>query len=240
MAISDVSVSRLEKNLGTSRLIHNSFLTFGQREVEVELLTEAHTLEELTQAIRAARMSEVPFSILGIGCRPSEKENTISGLVIKNNCRKFDMLSMRGKVESGQTETEFAFITAETGVSLNQLVRYSLDVGLGGLEDFLGIGGTLGDNLMQNTLSGENEYLTANIYSLQFLSRENEVLEVEAEPFLYPLRENMMIKNNVIPLSVVFKLIPSEKSELWKKATEAAFKRNESELLDPMKGNFNY
>jgi UDP-N-acetylenolpyruvoylglucosamine reductase len=148
---------------------------------------------------------------------------------------------MKGKIHEGKTETEYVFVSAETGVGLNQIVRFTIDNGLGGLENFLGMAGTIGDGLMQNVSDEKNDdYLSAHILTLRFLSKENEEVEVNAEPFLYPLAGNMIRKANALPLSVIFKMTPADKSELWKKGTQAAFERNQSDLLDPLKGNFNF
>jgi UDP-N-acetylenolpyruvoylglucosamine reductase len=232
----------LEKTLPDIRIVADGQIQIGHQELETELYIEAATPEELIRVVSAARSGEIPYHILGLGFNPHEADKKIAGLVIKNNCRKFDMLSMKGKVsEEGQTETEFIFVMAETGVGLNQIVRYTLDEGLSGLEYFLGIGGTLGDNLMQNVRDEKHEdYLASHIFTIRFLSKENEEVEVSAEPFLYPLETNILAKKQALPLSVVFKVKPADKTALWKQGTQAAFERNQSELLDPLKGNFNY
>jgi UDP-N-acetylenolpyruvoylglucosamine reductase len=230
---------RLRAALNTTRLKENEFFTLGSTEYEAEFYLEATTIQELASAISEARKLDIPVFILGAGFIPGDGLH-IEGLVIKNNCRKFDMLSMKGSFSSGQTSREVAYVLAESGVSLNQLVRFTVDEGLAGLESFLGISGTLGDGLLANITSDDSDFLAGHIFTITVLTKENEMMEVQAEPFLFPIAENMLIKKQVIPLSAVFKLIPAEKSELWKKATQKAFERNQEELTDPLKGNFNF
>jgi UDP-N-acetylenolpyruvoylglucosamine reductase len=233
------TIERFIHEIGASRVASNERIVIGQHEIEPELYSEASTITELVQTVTAARKYGIPYHILGLGFLPQETE--VAGLVIKNNCRKFDILSMKGKVQEGQTATEYVFVLAESGVGLNQVVRFTIDEGLGGLEEYLGMSGTVGDALMQNVRDEKHsDYLASHIFTLRFLSKENEEVEVSAEPFLYPLEGNMVQKSQVLPLSVIFKLIPSDKNELWKKGTQAAYERNQSDLLDPMKGNFNY
>lgn len=229
----------LSSALPTGRFRANEPFTLGNETYEAECLLETDALQQLTEAVRIGREQDIPVHILGLGFTPSGA--AIPGLVIKNNCRKFDMLSMKGVVASGHTAREVAYVMAESGVPLNQLVRFTVDEGLAGLEDFLGIPGTLGDGLLHHLKTEpKNVYLAEVIYSLSVLTKENDVMEVPAEPFLHPFSENMFVKKQLLPLSAVFKLTPSEKSELWKKATKAAFERNQEDLTDPLKGNFNY
>jgi UDP-N-acetylenolpyruvoylglucosamine reductase len=230
----------LSAALPAARIRVHEAVTLGTETYEAECYLETDSLQHLTAAVRVAREHTVPVHILGLGFTP-QGEDEIRGVVIKNNCRKFDMLSMKGVVAAGHTAREEAYVMAESGVPLNQLVRFTVEEGLAGLEAFLGIPGTLGDGLLSHLKTGpEGEYLAARIYSLSVLTKENEVMEVPSEPFLHPLTENMFVKKQLLPLAVVFKLKPSEKSELWKKATRAAFERNQEELTDPLKGNFNY
>ncbi len=233
--------AKLLRLLGSEQVAQNEQISVNQVDYEAELYQEVSSAEGLVKSITAAREADLPFFILGNGYIPEPGIEKIAGLVIKNNCRKFAILSMRGKISSGEGEKQQAFVTAETGVSINQLVRFTIDEGLGGLEYFLGAAGTLGDGLAQHLYyEKENDYFVSHIFTLRILTKENEVIEVNAEPFLHPFTTNMLEKKHAIPLSVVFHLTPSEKSDLWKKATRAAFERNQQDLLDPLKGNFNY
>ena len=224
--------------LGESRVLTNERITISGEEYDVDFYTEVSTIDDLILAVITARKQQLPFHIIGLGFSPDEQEERIEGLLIKNNCRKFDILSMRGKIEAGDEAAEYAFVAAETGVALNQIVRQTIDEGLGGLEYFLGMTGTVGDSLLENISHGEEDYLISHIFTLRLLTKENEVVEVNAEPFLHPFSENMIQKKHAIPLSVVFKLAPQDKNELWRRGTQAAFERNQSDLLDPLKGNF--
>jgi len=240
MKITQDKIDLLRKALGETKLQQNETFSSGGKELETQLYFEAITIDELIQAITTARSLEIPFQIAGIGFFPRKDEASIEGLLIKNSCRKFAILSMRGKVDSRNDATEYAFASAETGATLNQIVRQTIDEGLGGLECFLGMAGTVGDNVVENVRSGKEDYLSSHIFTLRILTKENEVVEVSAEPFLYPLAENIIQKKHIIPLSVVFKLVPHDKDDLWRRAKQAAFERNQSDLLDPLKGNFEF
>lgn len=238
MTITENNKDRLLKALGATRILSNEQFSFGQHDFEAELYLEVSTPEELIRGVTLAREHDFPFHIIGNGFVPGDM-TSIPGLVIKNNSRKFAILSMRGK--TGQGEAEQVFVSAETGVGLNQLVRFTIEEGLGGIESFLGESGTVGDALWHNVQYGKTQdFLTNHIFTLRVMTKENEVVEVTAEPFLYPVSQNMIEKKQVIPLSVVFSLTPADKQLLWKKGTEAAFERNQSDLTDPLKGNFTY
>ena len=229
---------RLLKAFGATRVLSDEQFSFGQQDYEAELYLEVTTPEELVVGITTAREHDFPFHIIGNGFVPGDILS-IPGLVIKNNCRKFAILSMRGKTEEGGPEQ--IFVSAESGVGLNQLIRFTIEEGLGGIELFLGESGTVGDALAQNLVyEKKQDYVTGHIFTLRLLTKENEVVEVTAEPFLYPLSQHIIEKKQVIPLSVVFHLTPADKQLLWKTGTEAAFERNQFDLMDPLKGNFIY
>lgn len=231
--------TKLLEKLGNQILKEHEVLTIGQQEFEAEFYREVSNPDELVKTVQIARELNIPVSIIGLGFSFDPSVTEIPGLVIKNNSQKFDILSVRGKIKDGQTEREQVFVSAESGVRLNQLVRYTLDEGLSGLESFLGSPGTLGDSLLINEKYEEdNEYLASHVFTIRVLTKENEVVEISGEPFLYPLAENQIKKKHVLPLSVIFQLTPGDKTDLWKKATKAAFERNQSDLLDPLKGNF--
>lgn len=231
----------LLNNQEAARISTHERVSFGQMEFEAELYQEVGTSDELVKSIIAARECGIPFHILGGGYVPEDGQQEVEGLVIKNNSRKFAILSMRGKINAGEKAQEQAFVTAESGVGLNQLVRFTIDEGLGGLESYLGESGTLGDGITRHLqYEKENDFLVSHVFTLRILTKENEIIEVNAEPFLHPFTMNMIAKKQVIPLSVVFHLTPTDKSELWKKGTQAAFERNQTDLLDPLKGNFSY
>lgn len=238
MTIIEEYKAHLLAELGDIRIGENETITFGQREIGAALYIEAGTTDDLVAVITAARKHAVPFQILGNGFTPTE-DSAIDALVIKNNCRKFAILSMRGKILGNESNNEYSFVSCESGVGLNQLVRFTIEEGLGGLESFLGESGTVGDGLGRNVYYDKgNEYLNEHIFTIRFLTKENEVVEVNAEPFLHPFSINMIEKKKIIPLAVVFAVLPSDKQSLWKKGTQAAFERNQTDLMDPLKGNF--
>ncbi len=238
MTIIEEYKAHLQVELGDIRIGENETFSFGQREIEAALYIEVGTIDDLVAVITAARKHGVPFSLLGNGFTPTEDSRS-DALVIKNNCRKFGILSMRGKISGNESDHEYSFVSAESGVGLNQLVRFTIEEGLGGLESFLGESGTVGDGLSRNVYYAKgNEYLSEHIFTVRFLTKENEVVEVNAEPLLHPFTVNMIEKKQIIPLSVVFAVLPSDKQVLWKKGTQAAFERNQTELMDPLKGNF--
>ena len=89
------------------------------------------------------------FIFLGSGTRV-ESVKQIKGLVIKNLCRRFDKASVKGTIRKNEIGVENMQVYAQAGVLMNQLVRYTIEEGLSGLEYQLGLPGTVGGAIYTN------------------------------------------------------------------------------------------
>ncbi|GGM24402.1 UDP-N-acetylmuramate dehydrogenase [Pseudomonas asuensis] len=116
------------------------FNTFGFN-VRARFYAEAHTDDDVHEAIKFADKQGVPLYILGGG----------SNLVLTEDIRAL-VLHMRSQgVRLLQESAEGdAVVEAEAGESWHGLVEASLDMGLSGLENLSLIPGTVGASPMQN------------------------------------------------------------------------------------------
>src|SRR5512139_1355486 len=88
--------------------------------------------DELRKVIRFARRKNIPFLIIGKGTNLVVRDKGVRGWVI-NLTQGMKKIKIDGEV-----------IEAEAGLSLQQLVQFSILKGLTGLEPFSGIPGTVG------------------------------------------------------------------------------------------------
>lgn len=91
---------------------------------------------EMIRAVMAAQKKDWPVFVLGGGSNILVSDKGWQGLVIKNQT---DQMALKG----GQIE-------AKSGVNLSKLVRAAGKKGLAGLEDFIGIPGSLGGAIYNN------------------------------------------------------------------------------------------
>jgi UDP-N-acetylmuramate dehydrogenase len=197
---------------------HTSLHTGGL----AELYVEVEKTEDLFTAVTIAADHDVPITILGSGTSALVSDNGIAGLVIKNNCRKFELLSMVGKVRNQQIAVDKAYVYAEAGALMNSVVRYVIEQGYGGLEYALGLPGTVGGALTTNaSYPPANFSIGDRVHKAKVLKPTGEIAEVGQEYFHFQLQKSTLIETGDIVLSVMFALTPSQQSLLWQRGDEA-------------------
>lgn len=180
------------------------------------------TTDELVKAVGIAKACDTPYFILGGGSNIIVADNGMKGLVIKNNCRKFDVASMKGKIKSGQMDIEEAYVSAESGVIMNQLVRFTIEKGLSGLEYQLGLPGTVGGGVYMNSNFPIHQAFVGDaVYKATLLTKEGDIKEVDASYFRFAYDSSILQQTHEIVLSVVFRMLPENKDVLWERANSA-------------------
>ena len=99
--------------------------------------------EDLTAILQFAKERALPHYILGRGTNVIVRDGGLRGIVI-NLCRGFSRVGITGR------EDEEILVSAEAGVNLKHLVRFTRERALTGLEAFTGIPGTVGGALAIN------------------------------------------------------------------------------------------
>lgn len=196
--------------------LHTTFRIGGP----ADFYYEAGTTEDLIEAMRVAKKLDIPFLILGGGSNLLVGDKGFRGLVIKNKSREIKILGYKGIVETqksrlrqgfgGQAKVKNVLLEVDAGVHFNQLVRFTIEEGLSGLEEFLGLPGTVG-----GAIAGNAHWKDKRI-----------------EDFLVSKKTY-----NGILLSVVFRLRKEEKEILWSRARKAMeYRRTTQPLVFPSAG----
>lgn len=219
----------LEKIIGR-KVLHNESLadhTLLKVPVFAQMYLEIDSQDVLIKTINAARTLQIPVYILGSGAR-IKSEGTIDGLVIKNLCRRFDKASIKGTIKKNEIGVENVQVYAQAGVLMNQLVRFTIEEGLSGLEYQLGLPGTVGGAIYTNA-KYLPKYLMVNksLQSLTLLNEKGEVQTYSGEVPYFVYTDEEWHESKDIILSAVFKLIPADKKMLWERAEEAVKWRDE-------------
>jgi len=196
--------------------------------VFAEYYIELDAQDVLIKTVNAARSLNLPVYILGSGTR-IESQKEIKGLVIKNLCRRFDKASVKGTIRKNEIGVENMQVYAQAGVLMNQLVRFTIEEGLSGLEYQLGLPGTVGGAIFTNA-KYQPKYLPVNkvLQSVTLLSETGDVQTYNGEVPYFVYTEEEWHESKDVILSVVFKLTPMDKKSLWERAEEAVKWRNEN------------
>ena len=121
-------------------------------------------VRELGRVVRFARRKRIPILILGKGTNLIVRDGGFRGWVVNltQGLKRF--------------ETDGETIEAEAGLSLQRLVRFSIQRSLTGLEAFFGIPGTVGGGLAMNAGAWGAE-LKDVVSTVTFMKENGEVLE---------------------------------------------------------------
>ncbi|HSA84251.1 MAG TPA: FAD-binding protein, partial [Patescibacteria group bacterium] len=190
--------------------------SIGQHEY-ADYYLEIEKVDDLVKTVRAAREVGIPVVVTGDARSLFEKGEKIAGLIIKNNCRKFDTMSMRGKISAQGLGVSEVLVQAESGTPMNQLVRFTIEEGLMGLEYQLGLPGTVGDALLANA-GYKREKVRDSLHAVQVITREGSIMTY-MENFAMHLEQEIL-------LTAIFHMIPASKKALWERGQEAVEYRN--------------
>lgn len=205
---------------------HTTYKIGGPAEYYIDL----EKTEDIAAAVKVAKKLELPLFIFGGGSNIVVADQGIKGLVVKNNCRKFDIMTMSGRIKNQKIDVSRALVSAESGAIMNQFVRFTIDQGFGGLEYQLGLPGTVGGAIYMNSnYPRKNAYVGDVVYRAKLLTPDGEIKEVDNSYFHFAYDYSVLQKTGEIILSVIFRLNPGDKKTLWDRATDALTHRNESQ-----------
>lgn len=218
-------LTELEEILGQKRVrenepmsLHTTFKIGGPAQFYIDV----DSTDDLAGAVTAGRSLGLSVFIFGGGSNIIVADHGIKGLVIKNNCRRFEVTSMAGRIKNREISVRRALVYAESGVIMNQLVRFTVEQGLGGLEYQLGLPGTVGGAIFMNSnFPRKNVYVGDCLYRAKLLTHEGSVKEVDNAYFHFAYDKSILQETNEILLFATFQLNPGDKKTLWEKATEA-------------------
>lgn len=204
--MSDI-IEQLEQKIGR-KVSQNDF---------AEYYLEVEKNDDLVKAVLAAREIGLPVLVAGTVTTLVPPGEKLAGLVIKNNCRKFDKMSLRGKISGQGLGISEVLVQAESGTLMNQLVRFTIEEGLMGLEYQLGLPGTVGDALIANE-GYKREKVRDCLHAVQVLTGDGSVMTYMDE-FAKHLEEDVL-------LTAIFHMVPASKKALWERGQEAVEYRN--------------
>lgn len=198
--------------------LHTSFRIGGP----ADYYSEVDSIDVFVKLVKAAKQLLLPVVVIGQGTNILVSDKGIEGVVIKNNCRKFEVAGMQGRVKDRKLTFDKAHVLAESGAIMNQLVRFTLDQGMQGLEYHLGLPGTVGGAVFMNSnFPKKGVHVGDSLHKTKLLTLSGEVKEVDASYFRFAYDHSILQQTHEIVLSVIFKFLPEDKESLWEKGNEA-------------------
>ncbi|MBI4313380.1 MAG: UDP-N-acetylmuramate dehydrogenase [Candidatus Omnitrophica bacterium] len=203
--------------------LHTSFRIGGPAEVWLE----PQDLEELKNAVAAARAANVPVTLIGGGANLLVRDAGIPGLVIHLNAPAF----RTWQVEGSQ-------VLAGAGLGLDRVVALSRDAALGGCEFLSGVPGRVGGAVRMNAGTREGDRWRAMsdiVQEIRVLKRDGAVVNLSASEIGFGYRQSRI--SDGIVLDARLQLAPAAPEEIGRKITDLmAYKRVTQDLSAPSAG----
>lgn len=207
--------------------LHTTFKVGGP----ADAYYEAETVQDLVKAIKTAISLDLPYFVFGGGSNLLVSDKGIRGVVLRNKSKNIKVLSFKGKLKDGQKQVEEVYVEADAGIAVNYAVRFTIEEGLQGLEVFLGLPGTIGGAVWNNShfRQPKNEFIGNLVHSAKILDIDGNVKEVDHSYFSFNYDYSILHDTKETVLSVVFTLKPSSKEALWKIASEQSVQKRHDE-----------
>lgn len=189
-----------------------------------DLLLETHSGDEFVRAITIARQAGVPVTILGGGSNVLIADAGIRGLVIRP----------RGGVVSPIGDT---LVRADAAVTINGLVRWTINRGYAGLEAWAGTPGTVG-----GAIYGNAHWKKANIgdliESVRLVKPDGTLLQAPADRMEFEYDYSRLKRTGEVVLWAAFRVTAgADPAMLRAVARESlAFRKKTQPLESPSAG----
>lgn len=196
-----------------------------------QVLWRAHNREDLAQVViwMHEHAQGVPTTVIGGASNIVVADEGILGLVILNLCDGVRVLDKEARRSLYERNIDFAFddqkgyLVAESGIKTALLVRASLDEGLTGLEPFLGVPGTLGGAIFNNS-HYTNELIGTFVEAVEVVSK-GKITWLTQEECEFAYDQSRFHRTHEVILRAVFRLEHGNKEQSFSVVQEATKKR---------------
>ncbi|MDR2757062.1 MAG: UDP-N-acetylmuramate dehydrogenase [Planctomycetaceae bacterium] len=168
-----------------------------------EFFAEPASESDLAALLKQSRISKIPVHILGAGSNLLVSETGITGLTIRLSNPAFCGITIEGQ-----------HVIAGTGAKLGQVITQSVSQGLGGIEDLIGIPGSLGGSLLNNAGTNSGD-LGQWVESVRVADINGEISVLSKNEISFSYRSSSL--DDVVILSATLRLEKENPAELTKR-----------------------
>lgn len=186
-------------------------------------LIETRSVDEVVRALELARRASVPVTVLGGGSNVLIGDKGIRGLVLRTRSAAIALEDADG-------------VRADAGVTINGLVRWTINRGLAGLEAWAGTPGTVGGGVFGNAHFG-GHLLGELIESVRIADRTGAVQDLQVEEMEFAYDKSRLQRTHEVLLSAVFRVGRDDPAGLRVIARQSlAYRKRTQPLESPSAG----
>ena len=220
MHAADVAAA-LDAKLGAGRVrarVPLAGLTTFRVGGPADWLLETQSSDEIVAALRVARAMGVPVTLLGGGSNVLVSDAGVRGLVIRPR---------GGEI----ADVDATHIRADAAMTINGLVRWTINRGRAGLEAWAGTPGTVGGAIYGNAHFG-GRMIGELIADVRVASLDGTVTDVPAQALAFDYDRSRLQQTREVLLSAVFRVGSGEPPALRAVARASLAFRKRTQPLD--------
>ena len=183
-----------------------------------EWLIETRSSDEIVRALHLARDARLPVTLLGGGSNVLVSDSGVRGLVIRPR---------GGEVRAEDNGR----VRADAAVTINGLVRWTINHGRAGLEAWAGTPGTVGGAIFGNAHFG-GRLIGDLVSSVRLATREGAVADVDRTAMAFGYDRSRLQESGEILLSAVFVVSAGDPAALRAVARASLAFRKRTQPLD--------
>ena len=183
-----------------------------------EWLIETRSSDEIVTVLRLAHDARVPVTILGGGSNVLVSDRGVTGVVVRT--RAGEVARVAGDL-----------IRADAAVTINGLVRWTINHGVAGLEAWAGTPGTVGGAIYGNAHFG-GRLIGDLVDSVRVARRDGTVQEMAAASMAFGYDRSRLQSSGEVLLSAVFRVLSGDPSALRATARASLAFRKRTQPLD--------
>ena len=181
-------------------------------------LIETRTAEEIVAVLAAMHRERVPVTVLGGGSNTLVGDRGVRGVVIRPR---------GGTIErTGVTE-----VRAEAAVTVNALVRWTINKGFGGLERWAGTPGTVGGGIFGNA-HFDGRLLGERVTRVSVAGLNGDVRELKADQMEFGYDRSRLQRTREVLLWAEFHVTPADPTALRAEARHSLAHRKRTQPLE--------
>ena len=187
---------------------------------EADVLVRIASPQEIPTALRAAKMANVPVTVIGNGSNLLVRDGGIRGLVLRIGS---DMTAIRRDGDC---------LIAQAGATLHALAAFALQEGLAGLAELAGIPGTVGGGAIMNAgaYGGELSQFVTRVDAVAL--SDGKPLTFEGDSLGYGYRHSAMMDAHVAVTEVTLRLTPGDPEAIRARMDQLSRTRREKQPLE--------
>lgn len=221
----DIGV-RLAALVGTDRVKRDAALaplTTFKVGGPADWLVDVHNGIDLERVIAIAREASLPITVLGGGSNVLVSDRGVRGIVVR--------------VHGGEVrEVDAAIVRADAGVTINGLVRWTVNRGIAGIEAWAGTPGTVGGAVYGNA-HFRGRLIGEIIAAIRLVTRDGSVSDVPHGQMEFRYDYSRLHRTHEIVISADFNVSRGDPSVLRATARESlAFRKRTQPLESPSAG----